>query len=114
MPPILRLTGRREAAFRHCGRHGTRSSCRTSRSETTASLTLAPLAALLRQVATWRQVSRLWPLGRQMTLYELPHMASVLSVVTVGIFSGRGNGRDQFGRDNSVTPDALNTKADRL
>jgi len=26
--------------------------------------------------------------------------ASVFSVITDGIFRGRGNGRDQFGRDN--------------
>ena len=70
--------GRREAALGHCGRHGTRSSCRTSRSETTASLMLPPRAALPRQVATWRQVSRLWPLGRQMTLHELPHIGKRL------------------------------------
>jgi hypothetical protein len=38
-------------------------------------------------------------LGGQMPLYKL----RVCSVVTVGIFSGRGSLRDQFGRDTERT-----------
>jgi hypothetical protein len=36
-------------------------------------------------------------IGRQMTLDQIAH-ASVVRVVTVGIFSDRGSFRDQFGR----------------
>jgi hypothetical protein len=57
--------GRREAAGRHCGRHGTRSSCSTSSSGTTTSLMSPPPAAAASCLATWRHVDRWrWPSGK--------------------------------------------------
>jgi hypothetical protein len=40
-------------------------------------------------------------LGRQLSFDQLAHISERLYVITLGIFRGRGNGRDQFGRVRS-------------
>ena len=81
----------------HCGRHGTRSSCRTNRRAITASLTSPLRAARFSRSATWRQVL-CWrrSAGRRPSRARMS--PSVCSVAMVGILSGRGSLRDQSGR----------------
>jgi hypothetical protein len=87
----------------YCGRHGTFSSCSTRRSDTTTSSMSPPSAAAAGCLATWRHVDRSrWPSGK--CCISVRTSASVFRVVTDGILRGCGNGRDQFGRDNAVTP----------
>jgi hypothetical protein len=64
-----------------------------------------PRAAAERHAATWRQVSRSRHSPGKCPMSSRTS-ASVFRVMTDGILRGRGNGRDQFGRDNSVTPHA--------
>jgi hypothetical protein len=57
-----------------------------------------PRAAAERHAATWRQVSRSRHSPGKCPMSSRTS-ASVFSVITDGILRGRGNGRDQFGRD---------------
>ena len=88
-----------DRSFGHCGSHGTCSSISTIRSAMTALAMSPPRAASLRHLATCRHVSNCLRCAGTW-LSRVRTSASVRNVMTVGIFSGRGRGRDQFGRDN--------------
>jgi len=86
----------------HCGRHGTRSSCNAKRSDTTTFSILPPRAAAASWSATWRQMCCSRRSAGKWRAISSRTSASVFSVITVGILSGRGNGRDQFERGNAI------------